>query len=185
MAAAGGDRGRPQPLLARLGRLLPLRQLDEVLRQDRQLQLRSRRALPRRETQTPTSLERRAGATCQATRPDPAPTRRNRRLEARAIQARARHQVKDVGEPCEGKPHARFEAAAGGDQRQSATSRTASGASRRPYYSCLLGRRYRLLALVRACDRRRAAFAGTLFGVAAEAERLDWVCLQMALASES
>jgi hypothetical protein len=52
---------------------------------------------------TLTPLERRADAACPATRPDPTPTRRNRRLEARAIQARARHRVKDVGEPCEGK----------------------------------------------------------------------------------
>ncbi len=116
VAAAGGDRGRPQPLPTRLGRLLPLRQLDEMLRQDRPLQLRSRRTLPRRETQAPTPIERRAGAARAATRSDPAPTRRNRRLESRALQARARHQVKDVGEPCEGKPHARFEAAAGGNR---------------------------------------------------------------------
>jgi CHAT domain-containing protein len=40
--------------------------------------------------------------------------------------------VKGVGAPCEGKPHARCEVAAGGNQRQSATPRGA-GASRRPY----------------------------------------------------
>jgi len=40
--------------------------------------------------------------------------------------------VKDVGEPCEGEPHARFEVAAGGDQRQSAHGCAAPGASRRP-----------------------------------------------------
>ena len=40
--------------------------------------------------------------------------------------------VKDVGEPGAGEPHARFDEAAGGNQRQSATPRGA-GASRRPY----------------------------------------------------
>ena len=30
--------------------------------------------------------------------------------------------VKDVGEPCAGEPHARFEAAAGGNRNQSATA---------------------------------------------------------------
>lgn len=43
-------------------------------------------------------------------------------LRPRRAQEGVRHQVKDVGEPCEGKPHARFEAAAGGNQRQSATA---------------------------------------------------------------
>src|SRR5713101_9886454 len=40
--------------------------------------------------------------------------------------------VKDVGEPCAGEPHARFEVAAGGNRNQSATPR-GTGASRRPY----------------------------------------------------
>src|SRR6266508_99654 len=40
--------------------------------------------------------------------------------------------VKNVGEPCAGEPHARFEVAAGGNLRQSALPRGA-GASRRPY----------------------------------------------------
>ncbi len=40
--------------------------------------------------------------------------------------------VKDVGEPCAGEPHARFEVAAGGNRCQSALPRGA-GASRRPY----------------------------------------------------
>jgi hypothetical protein len=42
--------------------------------------------------------------------------------------------VKNVGEPCAGKPHARIEVAAGGNRHQSALSRGA-GASRRPYIS--------------------------------------------------
>src|SRR6266511_4264984 len=42
--------------------------------------------------------------------------------------------VKNVGEPCAGEPHARFEVAAGGNLRQSALPRGA-GASRRPYIS--------------------------------------------------
>src|SRR6266545_1581266 len=40
--------------------------------------------------------------------------------------------VKNVGEPCAGEPHARFEVAAGGNRNQSATPR-GTGASRRPY----------------------------------------------------
>ncbi len=84
-------------------------------------------ALPRQETQGPTPAQRRARAARRAARPDPAQTRRNH-----LPRSRARHQVKDVGEPCEGEPHARFDAAAGGDQRQSVTHRAAPGASRRP-----------------------------------------------------
>ncbi len=42
--------------------------------------------------------------------------------------------VKNVGEPCAREPHARFEVAAGGNQRQSAMPRGV-GASRRPYSS--------------------------------------------------
>ncbi len=42
--------------------------------------------------------------------------------------------VKNVGEPCAREPHARFEVAAGGNQRQSAMPRGV-GASRRPYHS--------------------------------------------------
>ncbi len=42
--------------------------------------------------------------------------------------------VKNVGEPCARGPHARFEVAAGGNQRQSAMPRGV-GASRRPYHS--------------------------------------------------
>ena len=42
--------------------------------------------------------------------------------------------VKDVGEPCAGESHARFEVAAGGNRNQSGYhSRTETGASRRPY----------------------------------------------------
>ena len=42
--------------------------------------------------------------------------------------------VKNVGEPCAGEPHARFDAAAGGNQHQSGQhGRAAPGASRRPY----------------------------------------------------
>src|SRR6266540_3079180 len=40
--------------------------------------------------------------------------------------------VKNVGEPCAGEPHARFEVAAGGNRHQSAQPRGA-GVSRRPY----------------------------------------------------
>ena len=40
--------------------------------------------------------------------------------------------VKNVGEPCAGEPHARFDVAAGGNQRQSAMP-CGVGASRRPY----------------------------------------------------
>ena len=40
--------------------------------------------------------------------------------------------MKNVGEPCAGKPHARIEAAAGGNRHQSASPHDA-GASRRPY----------------------------------------------------
>ena len=42
--------------------------------------------------------------------------------------------VNGVGEPCAGEPHARFEAAAGGNHDQSGQrGRTRLGASRRPY----------------------------------------------------
>jgi hypothetical protein len=40
--------------------------------------------------------------------------------------------AKNVGEPCAGEPHARIEAAAGGNRHQSALPHGA-GASRRPY----------------------------------------------------
>src|SRR6266511_3797778 len=128
--AGGCRRGRAryapasQPVHDRLGRLLPPRQLVEVLRQDRQLRVRSRRPLPRQETHRPMPIEGRARAARPAARPDPAQTRRNH-----LPRPRARHQVKDVGEPCEGEPHARFDAAAGGDQRQSVTPH---GAKRLP-----------------------------------------------------
>jgi len=41
--------------------------------------------------------------------------------------------VKNVGEPCAGEPHARFEVAAGGNQTSRASTAARSGASRRPY----------------------------------------------------
>ena len=47
--------------------------------------------------------------------------------------------VKNVGEPCEGEPHARFEVAAGGTRHQSAQP-CGAGASRRPYRGRLEGR---------------------------------------------
>jgi hypothetical protein len=49
--------------------------------------------------------------------------------------------VKDVGEPCEGEPHARFDAAAGGDRRLWPTGPPALGASRRPDHGRLVGGR--------------------------------------------
>src|SRR6266545_686813 len=52
--------------------------------------------------------------------------------------------VKNVGEPCAGEPHARFEVAAGGNLRQSALPRGA-GASRRPYI-CIGSRRIEYVA---------------------------------------
>jgi len=41
--------------------------------------------------------------------------------------------VKNVGEPCAGEPHARFEVAAGGNWALSRSCRASPGASRRPY----------------------------------------------------
>jgi len=41
--------------------------------------------------------------------------------------------VNDVGEPCAGEPHARFDAAAGGNPDQSAHAARSEDASRRPY----------------------------------------------------
>ena len=41
--------------------------------------------------------------------------------------------VNDVGEPCAGEPHARFDAAAGGNPGQSASAARPADASRRPY----------------------------------------------------
>src|SRR6266540_5211199 len=52
--------------------------------------------------------------------------------------------AKNVGEPCAGEPHARIEAAAGGNWHQSALPHGA-GASRRPYIS-LERRRIELVA---------------------------------------
>src|SRR6266849_3791086 len=46
--------------------------------------------------------------------------------------------VKDVGEPCAGEPHARFEVAAGGNRNQVGYSRAELGASRRPYRRSVL-----------------------------------------------
>src|SRR6266540_762750 len=62
--------------------------------------------------------------------------------------------VKNVGEPCAGEPHARFEVAAGGNLRQSALPRGA-GASRRPYIS---------LATRRIANTSRAARTPTVAG---------------------
>jgi hypothetical protein len=53
--------------------------------------------------------------------------------------------VKNVGEPCAGEPHARFEVAAGGNWHQSAMPHDA-GASRRPCIS-LATRRVRLAGI--------------------------------------
>ena len=56
----------------------------------------------------------------------------DRSSDASVLPARACGQVKDVGEPCEGEPHARFEAAAGGNRTLSRLRRASPGASRRP-----------------------------------------------------
>jgi hypothetical protein len=45
--------------------------------------------------------------------------------------------VNDVGEPCAGEPHARFDAAAGGNPGPVGHGRTAPDASRRPYKGAL------------------------------------------------
>ncbi len=59
-------------------------------------------------------------------------------------------------------PHARIEAAAGGNQRQSATPRGA-GASRRPDHSPAAGR---VRAAIDVLERDGSAFPGELFGFA-------------------
>jgi hypothetical protein len=54
--------------------------------------------------------------------------------------------VKNVGEPCAREPHARFEAAAGGNQAPVDSGRAEPGASRRPYKNRVFvrgGRRWR------------------------------------------
>src|SRR5262249_50809500 len=110
-----GDHGRAgrQPFPARVGRLLPLRQLDAAAARARPLRLLAPVALPHpevRQDRTPT----RDGATARV--PKPARTHPPRRH--RPLQLRACRTVNDVGEPCEGKPHARFD---GGREETSAT----------------------------------------------------------------
>jgi hypothetical protein len=63
--------------------------------------------------------------------------------------------AKNVGEPCAGEPHARIEAAAGGNRHQSAMPHGA-GASRRPYIS-LATRRIEYIACTSKPDGRWVA----------------------------
>ena len=52
----------------------------------------------------------------------------------RASHARVCQSVNDVGEPCAGEPHARFDAAAGGNPGPVGHAARSSDASRRPYH---------------------------------------------------
>ena len=104
---------QPQPIPDRLGRLLPLGQLDQTVRQDRPLRDQSGRTSARRASPeaTPTRARprhpvwtppRSHAATAQWNRP--------------LLPVRACGQVKDVGEPYSGEPNVRFDVAAGGNQ---------------------------------------------------------------------
>src|SRR5262249_10097311 len=110
-----GDRRRAghQPLPARVERVLPLRQLGATAARARPLRLLAPVALPHtevRQDRPPT----RDGATARVAQPARThPPHRNRPLQHSACRT-----VNDVGEPCEGEPHARFD---GGREETSAT----------------------------------------------------------------
>jgi hypothetical protein len=127
-AAGRGRRNQPQPVADRLGRLLPPGQLHDPVPQTRPVHGRAVGALDRDPSQGTTATRVRLLAVTPGTLLRPATARRTSPPRCRACD-----QVKDVAAPCEGKPHARGEAAAGGNQRQSATPR-GLGASRRPYH---------------------------------------------------
>jgi hypothetical protein len=111
----------------RVGWLLPPWQLHDPVPQARPVYGRAAGALDREAPQGAASARLRLLAVAPGALLRPATTRRKRPLWRCE-----RDQVKDVGAPCEGKPHARCEAAAGGNQRQSAMP-CGVGASRRPY----------------------------------------------------
>ena len=106
------------PVLRGWGELLPLRELRRAVLAHRRLRQRTARASRQRQARThgpqlghPLQLQ--VGQ--QPARPSP---HRNHPTHDCVCQS-----VNDVGEPCAGEPHARFEAAAGGTPDQSATPR--------------------------------------------------------------
>ena len=107
--AAGGRRRTARPRPARMGPVLPLRQLVAEVRCPRQLPQPAARDARQRQARTPRPrlddpLHARLGL--QPRRPSPD--------RDGAPLACACPTVNDVGEPCAGELHARFEAAAGG-----------------------------------------------------------------------
>ena len=128
-AAVGMGRRGSQPRAARLGELLPLRKL------------RARSSTTSTPTSTNASRSSPAPSTDSKGRNwshrfnyewvDPArhlPPQRNGETDACVCQP-----VNDVGEPCAGEPHARFDAAAGGNPGPVGQPARSPDASRRPY----------------------------------------------------
>jgi hypothetical protein len=102
-------RDQPEPVSDRLGRLLSPRQLHRPVPQGLPLHGRRAGAVARQAPQVVTPARLWPPDVAPAAVPRPATTRR-----MPPPRRRAGGQVKDVGEPCEGEPHARFDVAAGG-----------------------------------------------------------------------
>jgi RNA-directed DNA polymerase len=136
-AAASGRAGRQgdQRLPARLRGVLSLRQLLDQARPDQPLRGRTPRAV---RGQAPQARARpRLATTRRLAQPHGADRSQwnHRRPQTTGLAGQAEcRPVKNVGEPCAGEPHARFDAAAGGNQHQSGQhGRAVPSASRRPY----------------------------------------------------
>jgi site-specific DNA recombinase len=113
-AAVGPGRGhrrRAQPLPARLGRVLPLRELGSGPRPDQELCPQAGRVAAVQDGQATALLGLGHAPGAALTRPPgPDPPRQSRRL-AQTLPGLAGRTppVKDVGKPCAGEPHARFD----------------------------------------------------------------------------
>ena len=119
-AAAAGevDRGGPEPVPARLGRLLPVRRLRGPLREDQELRADAAGAVHQqappplpgvrlvgRSPSSPRTSSAWSPCRESSSTPGPSGTGGKGRMPA----------VNGVGEPCAGEPHARFEAAGAGN----------------------------------------------------------------------
>ena len=124
--SGGGDRAGRQPFPARLGGLLPLWKFGPPLAADDDPRDRSARAVYGQTSQTHAPLrmvDRGPPLTRSLRAHQPQRDRRRPAAIASAAPGGRMPAVKGVGEPGAGELHARFDAAAGENQRQSATPR--------------------------------------------------------------